>query len=403
MRAPMLTNRSTSKNHPREIRVRRAHPTMALLLALVAAIILASCGANAPAAPSPSTKASVSPSASPSAAPVSPSSSPAASAKPAESAPAKPKEIAKIRIGDRPFVSQLPYHIANDEGLFAAEGIEVSFTMFATGTQNTAALMAGEVDVTASNEESTLNLIGRGADIKAVLTTSYIPKNNKSHAIFVAKQLYDSGTVRKPTDLKGRSIAWIAGWSLLPYALQKSMEAAGIDAAKELDKQTIRENPAKIAALESGAIASAMFSEPWVMLTNSRGVGVPILYIDQPEGLPLSNIAFKESFMKEKRDVVMRFLRAYAKGTERYYAVQADAATKRKYAEKYAKQYGLEVDEMANMDWPAMSRDGSFNRTAAEDWLSWVADNGGVQKKIPFDQWYDPSFVEELKKQGYLK
>ena len=40
----------------------------------------------------------------------------------------------KIRIGDRPFISQLPFHLADDEGYFAEEGIEVTFTMFDTGT-----------------------------------------------------------------------------------------------------------------------------------------------------------------------------------------------------------------------------------------------------------------------------
>lgn len=365
--------------------------TLAILIVMVIALSLAACGSSAPASSAPPA----------SNAPSSPPSSPAASA-PA-SAPAKPKETVKIRIGDRPFLSQLPYHLAADEGFFKEEGIEATFTMFATGAQNTAAAVAGEVDVLASNEESVLNLVARGADIKAVLTTSIVSKDGQSQAIFVRKALYDSGQVRKAADLKGRSISWIAGWSLLPFALQKSMEAAGVNAAKDLDLQVIRENPAKIAALESGAIDSAMFTEPWVTITKSKGVAFPILYINQPEGLPLSNIAFKGPYLKENRDAVLRFLRAYVKGNDLYQKIQADASLKKKYAEKYAKDYGLEVADMANMQWSDMSKDGSFNRAAAEEWLGWVAENGGVQKKVTYDQWYDPSFVDELKKEGVLK
>lgn len=366
---------------------------MALPLALVGALILTACGPSATPSPAPPALKALS---SPAAGPVD------ASPKPAVPAPAKPKEIVKVRIGERPFVSSLPFTLARDEGFFAAEGLDVSFTPFATGATNAAAVMAGEVDMTSASDEATLNLVARGADIRAIYPTSIVARDGRSQAVVVRKALYDAG-VRKPADLKGRSIAWIAGWSLLPFALQRSMEAAGVDTNKEVNKQTIRENPAKVAALESGAIDSAMFTEPWVTVATSRGVGVPILYINQPDNLPIATIAFRSSFMKGKREAVLAFLRAYIKATQLYYKVQADPAEKRKYSERYAKTFGLEVEDMVKMTWSELSQDGTFDRAGVEDWMNWVAENGGLQGKVTFDQWFDSSFIDELKKQGVLK
>lgn len=313
------------------------------------------------------------------------------------------KEKPTVRVTALPFVSFMPLHIGLDQGLFDAENVRVVLKSFNAPPEATAALMANEVDTNPANDESILNIILRGLEIRAIFPQNVVKKENKFQAIVVRKDLYEKG-LRDPRDLKGKSIAWVTGGrALLPFAAHRTMEKFGIDMSKDMNISKIRENPAKVAAIEKGALDAGLFTEPWVTLVTSRGLAVPIAYVNTPEGLPNSMLGFKADFLKANRDAVLSFLKGYIKAVDVYVKAQEDLVQKRRFAEKYAKTFGLDVDEMVKMAWSELSRDGKFATEAVQEWMDWAAAGGSVKGRVKVEQWYDPSFIEELRKQGILK
>ncbi len=68
----------------------------------------------------------------------------------------------KLRVGLLPFSEALAAVIADKEGLFKAEGLEIEITQFQSGALAVPALQSGRIDIAFSNTVSTLQAIEQG-------------------------------------------------------------------------------------------------------------------------------------------------------------------------------------------------------------------------------------------------
>ena len=76
----------------------------------------------------------------------------------------------------RPFLSYAPFFVAQAEGFFADEGLEVEFVSISRAAVALPALVHGDIDVFAARVmPSFLNLIARGGQIRFVASKGFRP------------------------------------------------------------------------------------------------------------------------------------------------------------------------------------------------------------------------------------
>lgn len=296
-----------------------------------ATLFLAACGGTSTATPAPSARPSAAASAAPSsAAPATGAATPTA-ASAAATPVANSGPLKTVRAGFVPVTNWGPLFIAIEKGYFREQGIETVATQFTSGTDIITQTAAGQLDVGPSGlGASTLNIIKRGADLRAV-ASQHSESQPMATPLVVAKKKYDDGTFRKVTDLKGKKVAINGKGVATEYWLYSALKKNGLT-MKDIDLQVVSFDQVA-AALDSGALDGAMLSEPWPTLAEQKNL-IQRLADDFLTNAQGTAVFFNLKWAKES-GVAERWLAAWLRGardlTPQGYARDDNAAILEKY------------------------------------------------------------------------
>lgn len=125
----------------------------------------------------------------------------------APAATAPPKQ-ATLKFGSIQSVSDAGVYVAIEKGYFKEQGITIEVNNFRTVAELIAPLGTGQLDVTATPlSTALLAAADRGVDLKIVADKGLSLPNWEYAWIVLRKDLFDSGQVKTPADLKGMKIA----------------------------------------------------------------------------------------------------------------------------------------------------------------------------------------------------
>ncbi|HJX37779.1 MAG TPA: ABC transporter substrate-binding protein, partial [Anaerolineae bacterium] len=115
------------------------------------------------------------------------------------------QEPVHLKVTSQPYLSFAPYYIAQAEGYFAEEGLEVEFVEL-TGEEATPLLIQGELDVTVGFGVYYLNAMARGAEVKVVADKGHIGTTGcSSGALVVRRELFETGELDSVAEMEGRT------------------------------------------------------------------------------------------------------------------------------------------------------------------------------------------------------
>ena len=296
---------------------------------------------------------------------------------------------AKLKVVALPYLSYAPLFIAEEEGYFAEEGLQLEFAKMTRTPAAIPALVEGELDVMpAGTNLSLLNAIARGASIKFVAGLSYIdPAGCVASAIMARRALVETGELDSPAQLKGRRIALVPV-SLSGYFVESLLSTAGLtlDDVEIMDVST----PAVPAALEKGTIDLVVASEPWV--TRIVQAGHAVAWMPAQQVIPdfqLSVVVYGPTVMQNP-DVGKRFMVAYLRAVQQYNQGKTE-----RNLEILAEHTGLDRELLDQACWPAQRNDGQLNADAVLDFQAWTVKKGHLDSLVTEEQFWDPSFVED--------
>jgi NitT/TauT family transport system substrate-binding protein len=279
---------------------------------------------------------------------------------------------------------------AYEAGYFKAENLNVHFVHIPSTSRAIPALLSGQVQLSTIDGLGLAEAVGKGADLKFILGV-----NNK-----LVFSVMASPRIQSPQDLKGKKIGVTNfGGSTYTAALQ----AFRIWGLKPDDATFLQlsEVPNILAALQSGQIDAGVVSPP----TNSRARKAGFkelinLAVDGPPYLSVG-LAATGSFISTHRDVLIRFIKAYARGLHRF-------KTDRKFAMQAINKFLKLSDQLVLADtWQQFSRyeaDPPYVDTQALD--ATVADAAAKDPKLkgaPESEFADTSLVGQLDKSGFFK
>ena len=212
----------------------------------------------------------------------------------------------KIKVGRTMGASgfHVPTYVAMERGLFKAEGLDAEFVSM-TGGELVRAAIAKEIDfvpIPGGSSEAML----KGAPLVFVVGESLVSQWTLTVA----------ANIQKVDDLRGRILGLgrpgSADYSELVVLLGKFFK---MESGKDYKVISFRGEPERIAALISGAIQGAALSFPHAARAEAEGLKV---LVRAGEYLPRlgGTVSTHKDNVRDRRDVVKRFIRAMAKAAD---------------------------------------------------------------------------------------
>ncbi len=222
-----------------------------------------------------------------------------------------------LRVGLLPIVDVLPIYVADSEGFFKAQNLDVQLSLFASALERDAALQAGQLDVELNDLVSACLLNKDGKSIR-VIRLSYRGNPTMPMMTIVAGP---GTTIKTPADLKNVEIA-ISGNTVIEYATDKMLEGAGL-APGEIKKTEVTKIPVRTEMLAKGQVQAATLPEPFTSLAIAQGSRRVI--DDGKTGIGCSVITARKDAIDKRASQLKGFLAAYQQ------AVTTIAASPEKY------------------------------------------------------------------------
>jgi NitT/TauT family transport system substrate-binding protein len=267
-----------------------------------------------------------------------------------------------------------------------------------------APLASGDLDGAAGGPSAGLyNAIARNIGIRIVADKSATPPGRHSQTLLVRKELIDSGRVKVLADLKGLKVASAAPGSSAMGTLARIYRLTGM---KPTDIERIYLGfPQQIVALQNGAADVAFPTEPFASEAVRRGYATAFMTDDQiyPDH-QISVMIYSDKFRLERKDVALRFMRAYLRGVRAQNASIVNGKLAGRDADEFigliaANTPVKDRDFIRSITLSYSSDDGKVNVASLEEDFEIFKAEGLIEGKISVSEALDPTFAETASRQ----
>lgn len=218
-------------------------------------------------------------------------------------------EAAAIKLGVLPSSDAMLIHVANDEGLFKAQGLDVEVIPFQSALEVNAAMRANRLDGQYCDVMTVLMQNDRGIKQKLILSLTYPKAAQRAFGLAVAPTF--AKRYQSLADLDGVQTAMSAN-SIIDYLLGRMIETQALPKGA-LRPVEIRQIQVRLQTVLSGQMPTAMLPEPFLTMVEAKGGRV--LWDDRQLGEAKSYIALRTSHLTP--DTVRGFKRAICEAAKR--------------------------------------------------------------------------------------
>ncbi|MCI9888411.1 ABC transporter substrate-binding protein [Micrococcales bacterium 31B] len=219
-----------------------------------------------------------------------------------------------IKVGVVPTVDFVQVYIAQEEGLFAAEGLHVETQIMQNAAAIAPSVINGQLQFGAAAIVPFLAAANKGLPVTAVANSADVPQDPAQDvAALVATE---ASGVTRPRDLEGKIVAVNALSSILHIAAAESIRADGGDPSKV--NFVAMPLPDMMTALQQNRIAAASVVEPFVSIS----ANLPTRVLAHPYTEAMTKdatyaIIFSATpFTERNPETVTKFVRALDKAND---------------------------------------------------------------------------------------
>ena len=280
----------------------------------------------------------------------------------------------------------IPFWVALDAGEFKKVGLEVDPVMISGGSKSMQALLSGGLDFAHVSGGVSVQANMSGADVTILATAA----NSMSAGVIAAKD------IKTFQDLRGKKIGIASFGGNNDIGLRFAFKKNGINPDKDVTFLQMGGERNRLTALERGAIAATIMSPPGLFVAEAQGYSrlgdLNAMGMRYPE---LSIVGRKRD-LKERRDLVRRYLRAYLESVR---VMKGNRDLTVRVIEKYI-HVGSKTEALKTYDYFVKSISDTL-RTEREGITEFLATletkTPGVSKRNP-NEFIDESVLEEALK-----
>jgi NitT/TauT family transport system substrate-binding protein len=280
----------------------------------------------------------------------------------------------------------IPFWVALDAGEFKKAGLEVDPVLISGGSKSMQALLSGGLDFAHVSGGVSVQANLSGADVTIIATAA----NSMSAGIIAAKE------IKTYQDLKGKRIGIASFGGNNDIGFRFAFKKNGINPDRDVTFLQLGGERNRLTALERGAISATIISPPGLFVAEAQGYtrlgDLNTMGMRYPE---LSIVARKRD-VKERRDLVRRYLRAYVESVR---VMKSNRDLTVRVIEKYI-HVGSKAEAIKTYDYFARSISDTL-RTERDGITEFLATlepkTPGASKRNP-TEFIDESVLEEVLK-----
>jgi NitT/TauT family transport system substrate-binding protein len=302
----------------------------------------------------------------------------------------------KMKVGLNPYTSYSPLFIAQEEGFFTEQGLEVEFVQFQTGSDASSIPLLEQRQLDAAGQgpvAGLFNAIAASDDIRIVVDRGYLAEDGCPYMAMLAKTEWIAANPALTLEGIRGLRASLDPKNFSAYMFEKVLTPAGI-ALSDLETGDIK--PAELmAAVETGAVDFVSTGEPWITRLSDTGkMAVWVEYQHVAPEMQFGFMIFGPSMLVDRPDIGKKFVAAYVKAIRQYNQGKTDRNLQ--IISAYTK---LEPELLKRTCLPAMRPSGTVSVDTLLAYQEWAHGLGLIGKMVTAEQLWDPQFVDYTNQQ----
>lgn len=277
-----------------------------------------------------------------------------------------------------------------DLGLLNKYGLDGEVVMLPGSIRQIQALVSDSIHFGHVDAAGTIRAIMGGADVVMVGASL-----NKFPFSFVTQK-----EIRKPADLVGKKVGVVGFGSAHEMAMTLLLKEWNIP---RQSVAIIQSGGAanRLIALSAHSLDATLLSYPEIGEANRMGMSVLSDFNElKSADYPMTAVAVRRAFLEQKRDMVKRFMMAYAEGTYQFIAdkEKAYAIYKRRLKQNNPKA----LEETYNYFAPKFSFPTRVSQNGLRNTLELIAKEN-PKLDMNLSKYLDEGILDELDKEGFFK
>ena len=292
----------------------------------------------------------------------------------------KANQPQKVRIAVLPVIDALPIYVAQQEGYFNKQGVEVEIVPVLSAPERDQLMQSGQVDGILT--EVVVNMI-YNTETPQIKTVRFLRTTTVTTPMFRILAAKDSG-INTVADLAGVPIA-ISEGTVIEYMTDRVLQRAGL-APEDIAKVAVPKISDRMAFLDSGQVQAAVMPDPLASLSIKNGARVIIDDTSYPE-VSHSVLAFRIETLNQQGEAVRKVLAGIEQAVT---AINGDKtrwngllAELKLVPEPLLKDYVLPDYPLASVP----------SEEQFADAMQWAREKGLIQKDLQYTDCVDASFL----------
>jgi NitT/TauT family transport system substrate-binding protein len=293
-----------------------------------------------------------------------------------------------LKVRTMPYLSYAPFHMAQQQGLFARQGVNVELIDMDASAPVIPALARGDLDVLpAVISPAIFNAIARGGDIRLVASISELVTGGCTTTALVANRaVADSGRLSRADGWKGLRIAG-ARAPFSQFLLDKILQPLGMsaDALQSIDVP----EPLEGDTIRAGRADVGLMTEPWLtraLAANEVVVWKPMQ--DVAPGFQYTVLLYGPTLLKTHPELGQKFMVALLEAIRQFGAGKTPLTL-----DIVGTATRLDRDLLSRACWPGLRAGAEVNTGGALEFQVWARKRGLVDQLLPLTAFHDASFT----------
>jgi len=214
------------------------------------------------------------------------------------------KSVGKtVKIGVLPIEDNLPFYVAEKDGLYAKEGVHVELISFASALERDTALQAGQIDGEVADLVAVALLKKIGSDVKiASIGLGATPQEGRFAILSSPKS-----NIKDLAGLKGETLG-ISQNSIIDYVSDQMLLDKGVTLS-DVKKMSIPKMPVRLDMLLSDQINTACLPDPLASLAQAKGAH--LIIDDTYRNISQTVFLFRTKSIQENPEGIKAAVRVY--------------------------------------------------------------------------------------------
>ena len=219
----------------------------------------------------------------------------------------------KLKVGLLPFSESLGAVIADRQGYFKAEGLDVEITKISSGAVGVPVLLAGKLDIIFSNTVSTLQAMEQGLDAVILAPGAVVRASGADTTIAL---MVRKGSVKGVKELEGRRVAVNVINSTAWLHAVAMLDKLGVDRGKVRFVEI--SFPQMNDPLLNSQVDAIYQVEPFrsVLMATGKAEVLGYPYVETLPNSDITQYLAMAPWVEKNRATAVRFARAIAKGAQ---------------------------------------------------------------------------------------